>query len=117
VTVTGAAVNDTVVPQESGGASLRERVRGSAKAGETETKLSDEWPELAQATPAGVAETGVAPLDAAPAAPGTFGPQGVSGNLLVAGAVVAVCLLGVLGSTLAARSVYGGRRRRAVPPK
>ena len=117
VTVTGAAVNDTVAPQESGGASLRERVRGSAKAGETETKLSDEWPELAQATPAGVAETGVAPLDAAPAAPGPFGPQGVSGNLLVAGAVAAVCLLGLLGSTLAARSVYGGRRRRAVPPK
>ncbi|MFM1921655.1 MAG: hypothetical protein RLZZ303_3289 [Candidatus Hydrogenedentota bacterium] len=117
ITVTGASVNDTVAPQESGGASLRERVRGSAEAVEAETKLSDEWPELAQAAPAGVAAPGAAPLDAAPTAPGPFGPQGVSGNLLVAGAVAAVCLLGLLGSTLAARSVYGGRRRRAVPPK
>lgn len=84
-----------------------------------EKKLSDEWPELAQTLPAQVDKSGESSaLSGAAGASGQSpGPQGLTGNLFAVAAVVAACLIGIGASMAAARSVYGGRRRRTVPPR
>ncbi len=103
-------------PPSSGAAA---KADNGGKPESSESKLSDAWPELAQTDPAQVAKlSALSPLNGATSEPAkTFGPQGLKDNLLVIVAVVAACVLGLGGSMAAARSVYGGRRRRVAPPR
>jgi hypothetical protein len=84
--------------------------------GEEGKKLSDAWPSLDGTDPAKVAQLG-AQSGTAPDGSVEFGPKSTTANIMVLAAVAAVILIGIGGSMFAARSVYGGRRRRVAPPR
>jgi hypothetical protein len=76
-------------------------------------RLSDAWPSLEQARPVEVAKlenTADANSSVVQAIP--FGPKSNAANIFVIVGIAALCVGGLAGSFFAARSVYGGGRRR-----
>lgn len=83
---------------------------------DADKKLSDAWPTLEGTDPAAVTKADAA-SGASQDGAVKFGPKSSSSSLLVVAAVAGVIFIGIAGSMFAARTVYGGRRRRAAPPR
>ncbi len=105
-----------VAGADGGGATDATEARTTAQ--KEGRELSDAWPDMAAADAAKVAKLETAGTqDGAPGGAIQFGPKSSTASLLVVATVVALIVIGLGGSMFAARTVYGGRRRRVAPPR